>query len=736
MKPQLLLSAFLLATALSVSAQVSISTDGSAPANSAMLEVKSTNKGLLPPRLTFEQRNAIPNPEEGLIVYCTDCNAAGTGTLSMFQGGKWQDIWFGCTAPSTPTTGTHIPEVTQITWNWNSVPIALGYKWNTDTTYNTATDLGTATSNTETGLTCWTDYNRYVWAYNDCGPSPKLALTQTTSSIPISSPTEATHISSICYNITWKWHPVPGATGYKVNAVNNSLSACDLGFDTTYYEWDSNHDSIFPNSLLTRFVWAYNDCGISSSAMLTCQTDPGFCLGQSYGGGYIFYIDETGQSGLIAPGFDFFGSGAWGCSGTLIGGTSTALGTGQANTTAIVNGCSEFFCAARYCNDLVLNGYDDWFLPSYDEIYQLDYSDIFGPINNVWSSSEYNENIAYFSGGMNQNKNNYIGIIPIRAFCCDADADEITDESDNCPEIYNPDQADTDGDGIGDACDCQVSIAGTDQLEITGTSTTLQANTPWPGSSGQWSIISGTGGNIGTPSNPASSFSGLSGNSYSLKWTITGHCTSHDTVVISFVPFICGNPLTDSRDGKVYSTVQIGSQCWMKQNLNTGTMIDGGIAQTDNDIIEKYCYNNISDSCTTYGGLYQFDEMMQYITTPGVQGICPSGWHLPENSEYTTLVNYLGGFGVAGGKMKESGTTHWSSPNTGATNESGFTALPGGTAITDGYFYDMTSYSYLRTSSEYDTDNSFVWYLSKYDAVANNYTVGKDFGFSVRCVKN
>jgi uncharacterized protein (TIGR02145 family) len=279
--------------------------------------------------------------------------------------------------------------------------------------------------------------------------------------------------------------------------------------------------------------------------------------------------------------------------------------------------------------------------------------------------------------------------------------------------------------------------AGPDQLEIISTTTSLQGNTPTSGT-GNWTIESGTGGNFDDPSNPTTTFTGLMGNSYNLRWTITNDCYScSDNVIICFAtPFVCGNAFIDTRDGSSYLTVQIGSQCWMKQNLNTGTMIDGGIAQTDNDIIEKYCYNNISDSCSTYGGLYQFDEMMQYVTTPGVQGICPAGWHLPDNSEYTTLINYLGGSGVAGGKMKEGVTIHWSPPNNGATNESGFTALPGGTASNDGYFYDMRSYAYLRTSSEFDTDNSFVWYLSIYDAVANNYIVGKDFGFSVRCVKN
>jgi len=101
------------------------------------------------------------------------------------------------------------------------------------------------------------------------------------------------------------------------------------------------------------------------------------------------------------------------------------------------------------------------------------------------------------------------------------------------------------------------------------------------------------------------------------------------------IPFFCGQTLSDPRDGKNYATVQIGTQCWMAQNLNVGTRIDGTATQANNGTIEKYCYSDNDANCTTYGGLYQWDEMMQYTTTQGVQGICPTGWHLPVDAEWT-----------------------------------------------------------------------------------------------------
>ena len=140
--------------------------------------------------------------------------------------------------------------------------------------------------------------------------------------------------------------------------------------------------------------------------------------------------------------------------------------------------------------------------------------------------------------------------------------------------------------------------------------------------------------------------------------------------------------IIDIRDDQIYKVVKIGQQWWMQENLNIGTMIDSLQDATDNDIIEKYYYQNNDSLGNIYGGLYQWDEMMDYNTSdngnPGItQGVCPIGWHLPTDSEWTELTDFLGGESVAGGKLKEAGTIHWKSPNTGASNESGFKALPG-----------------------------------------------------------
>lgn len=200
--------------------------------------------------------------------------------------------------------------------------------------------------------------------------------------------------------------------------------------------------------------------------------------------------------------------------------------------------------------------------------------------------------------------------------------------------------------------------------------------------------------------------------------------------------WLCGLPITDARNGKQYATIQIGDQCWMAENLNIGTQIDGSSDQTNNYSIEKYCYDDNIAQCNVYGGLYQWNEMMGYINIPGARGICPEGWHLPTDAEWTDLTNFLGDEDAAGGKMKETGTTHWNSPNTSATNSNGFTALPGGYRNYNGAFEYMGFYAYWWSSTEFSSTHAYDRHLFFNSANIYRTTNVYNFGFSVRCVMN
>ncbi|MFH2143823.1 MAG: FISUMP domain-containing protein, partial [Bacteroidota bacterium] len=282
------------------------------------------------------------------------------------------------------------------------------------------------------------------------------------------------------------------------------------------------------------------------------------------------------------------------------------------------------------------------------------------------------------------------------------------------------------------------SDAGVDQ-NIVGISTSLEGNTPVTGT-GVWSIISGIGGVVSDVNNPSSIFTGDVNNLYELIWTISNSCgSSADTVVISFSspPFNCGDTLTDTRDGQLYPTVQIGTQCWTAKNLNYGVEISGTLEQTNNSVVEKYCYGNISGNCDIYGGLYQWDEMMEYSTTPVLQGICPAGWHIPTDDEYKTLEMYLG-MSQADADLDNAwrGTDEGTKLKVGGT--SGWESLLGGGRFNSTTYTALNSYGYYYTSDEYSLNTNMAWRrcLNTTAQVGRWNTFPKSYGFSVRCVKD
>jgi uncharacterized protein (TIGR02145 family) len=484
MKRILLFFSVVMIGVMHVFAQVAINVNYSPPDPSAGLDIDHNTKGFLPPRVTFQQRNNILRPVAGLMVFCTNCKSDGTETISIFQGKDWLNLCcLICDVPNTPPAGIHVPTAQSITWRWNKVPIATGYKWNTTNNFATAIDIGADTSTTETGLNCLTSYTRYLWAYNACGNSGPRSLMQTTSPITFAtSPPAGTHIAGFSF-VTWNWNPVPGVIGYKWSTINDFNTAVNLGAANSNTEINLSCGTTF-----IRYLWAYDVCGYSLPTVLTQTTEP---------------------------------------------------------------------------------------------------------------------------------------------------------------------------------------------------------------------------------------------------------CSS------------CGTSLIDVRDGAAYNTVLIGTQCWFAQNINMGKKISGAILQSNNGTIEKYCYDNLEDNCSVYGGLYTWAEAVQFlngatnstswdpIPSGYVTGICPNGWHLPDDDDWNNLTSYLGGLTVTGGKMKDVSWL-WDYPNTGATNESGFTGLPAGYAI--GYggnnFYSLHSNTWYWSATQINSTGVNALILNYNDAQVDFYPHFKPAGYSVRCCKD
>ncbi len=201
----------------------------------------------------------------------------------------------------------------------------------------------------------------------------------------------------------------------------------------------------------------------------------------------------------------------------------------------------------------------------------------------------------------------------------------------------------------------------------------------------------------------------------------------------------CGT-VTDG-DGNVYNTIIIGDQCWMQTNLKTAKYMNGDLIEsTTPDTLEiigesepkyQWVFESNTNYLSAYGRLYTWHAITD------TRGVCPAGWHIPSDTEWTTLINLMGGDSAAGIKLKEAGTSHWYAPNAFTTNESGFTALPGGYRTQDGMFRGILFRGMWWSATESNIPSN------AYDRQLDNNSVNvsrgnnhKNTGSAIRCVKD
>ena len=835
-------------------------------------------------------------------------------------------------SPSTPTAGTHIPATTQIIWNWNAASDATGYRFNTVDNYATATDMGTAITKTETGLTCLTPYTRYVWSYNSsCGHSPSTLLTQTTPGTVLNSPTTGIHIPSL-NQIIWKWNAVAGATGYKWSAVNDFANAVDVSSSLLVVE-----TGLTCNTTYSRFVWAYHNCGVSSSAILTQSTTMNLPIGISIavsanpvcegnpviftsavtnGGSNPVYqwkvngINEGTNSSTYSytPGnndtvtcmatsnilctesnpatsnkigmtvnevlpvsVSITASENNVSNGTVVTFTATPLNGGSspvyqwkvnngivgtnsnvytfspvngdkvacmltssvtcpsvnpvfsdtitmivgqgplagitiaASATTVCSGTSVIFTATP------ING---GLNPSYqwkvDGINQGTNSSTFAntPVNgntiqcvmtsslqfvsgNPASSNELTITVNPFvpvSVAINANPSGSVcqgtsvtysavptngGITPVYQWKVNG---TVKSGATSNTYTYVPVNGDVVTCVLTSSASCttgnpatsagltmtvnpsvtvNVAVWATAYAVMPGTTVTYKANPTNGGTAPtyQWKVNNIA---VGTNSN---SYSYVPSNNENIVCVVTSNLAGCKTPnpatsnTVNMIVYTTGTPCTGTptvvHGGRTYNTVLIGTQCWLRESMNIGTYLHAGTAQSNNAIVEKFCYNNDTNNCNVYGGLYQWAEAVAYLNnvtntthwnplpTGNVQGICPTGWHIPTYTEAQTMITSLGGSTLAGGKMKEVGLAHWGPlSNIGANNSSGFTALPSGSQLS-GNFSNLRQYINIWTTTKGTLESAAYFFGAAFSASA---TTGgertKIIGDAVRCLKD
>ncbi len=230
---------------------------------------------------------------------------------------------------------------------------------------------------------------------------------------------------------------------------------------------------------------------------------------------------------------------------------------------------------------------------------------------------------------------------------------------------------------------------------------------------------------------------------FSLANSCTKDTTNNDTTPVSFTaPIAFNDSLTygtvSDFDGNNYKTIVIGTQTWMAQNLSVTHYSNGAAIANVRDntawsnlTTGAYCnYNNDVSLNSKFGKLYNF------YTVVDPRNVCPTGWHVPTDSNWIILVNYLKGGDAAGAYIKEAGELHWADPNTGATNDSGFTALPSGYRLYDGTFR-YAGYNAEYWTSDIDSMYGAVDRYLEYNSTrVGRVGVLRTHGFSVRCIKN
>ena len=642
---------------------VAISKDGSSAAGSAILDVKSNAspyQGLLIPRLTTTQRDAISSPVESLLIFNTT-----TKCFEAYVNSAWNIVSCpsACVTPAQPSAITGSANPCQTTSQTYSVTNVAGvtYTWTFPAGW---TQTGGGTTNSVTVTVGAGSGNVQVTPSNACGTGTAQTLAVTPVLMP-SQPSAITGSTNPC------------------QTTSQTYSVTNVAGVT--YTWT------FPAG------WTQTGGGTTNSVTVTVGA----------GSGNV----------QVTP--------------------SNACGTGTAQTLAVTPVLVPAQPSAITGNTTPCQTTSQTY--SVTNVAGVTYTWTF-PAGWTQTGGGTTNSVTVTVGAGSGN----VQVIPSNA-CGNGTAQTLA-----ITPVLTPTQPSA---ITGNTIICQATSQTYSVTNVAGVTYTWAVPASWSINAGQGTnsitVTAGsTSGNITvTPSNACGS-----GPSQTLAVTVSS--TTFST---------CGNPFTDSRDGNIYNTVQIGSQCWMSQNLNYGTYVPLATGQSAAGI-QKYCYNDNAANCTTYGGIYEWAEMMngsascngtgssQPACATPVQGICPCGWHIASHYEWTQLelaVCTDGAPTCAGYYPYDESTDNLRgnvSPYLKAGGSSGFNALESGlsyrpllnfSGFDDGYG-NGTGCFWSSTQFYPGYDANAGWardiYSSRIEVNRGHYS--KDYGMSIRCIKD
>ena len=702
--------------------QVGINSDGTPPDGSAMLDVKSPVKGFLPPRVALTALNIadpLVSPAAGLFVYNTA--TAGIAPNNVVQGYYcWSGTrWIAVIAP----LGANLGDMQY--WDgtqWVRVPVGVN------------------------GQVLTLSNGIPTWGGNQLPIVSTTAITSITAGSAISGGYVSSDGSATVTARGVCWNILPNPTTINSKTINGSGAGV----------FTSNVTGLAPGTVYYLRAYATNSLGTAYGNELNLTTG---CSGfptvsttispsaNSICAGTAVTFTAIAINGGTAPAFQ------WKVNGINAGTNSNAYTYVPVNNdvvTCVVT--ANTLCATG--NPATSNAVTMTVIPIMMPTVSIVASENPGCVGSLvaFTATPSNGGISpayqWKVNGTNQAgaTNSTYSYIP-----ANNDAVTCTLTSNAQCNIGTLATSNTITMFVNALLPASITIAASENPVNPGTSVTYTA-TPVNGGSTpayQWKV---NGVNVGTNA-PTYSYVPAINDSVKCVMTsnhacITGSPAISNLIVmtVNVVNTPCPGTPTVTYGGKTYNTVQIGDQCWFKENLNIGNRIDGAVVQTNNGIIEKYCYDNLESNCDVYGGCYKWNEMMQYSSIPGVRGICPSGWHIPSDGDWCILTSFLdqtidcNGGGVigtdVGGKLKETGLNHWLSPNTGATNSSGFTAFGGGGIDPTGNSLGSLEYGDQWSSTESSTQNAIGWILLSGSAGIHRYVYDKANGMNTRCLKD